>query len=277
MVSRFISTLAGLALVVAVYSSTATAQERGRGGRFGMPPGAESLMLLGAEPVQKELNLTDDQKAQVQKIVDGMRTEMMETFSGLQDLSPEERREKMDELRVEMGKKVVEIQKKADALLKPEQIERLKQLSVQRRGVGALEDAAVATALKLTDQQKKKIADIREAGARAQRESFQAAGGGGGGGGGGDREAMRERMTKFRAEQDAKVAEVLTAEQRDQLEKMKGKKFDFPPGGGFGGFGGAGGAGGNAALQTTRGAAAMKSTTSCVNRCGKRPSPRTIS
>ncbi len=261
MVARFLSTLAVMALVAAVCSSTATAQERGRGGpgRFGMPPGAESLMLLGTEPVQKELNLTDDQKAQVQKIVDNMRTEMMETFSGLQDLSPEERREKMGELREEMGKKVAEIQKKADALLKPEQIERLKQLSVQRRGVGALEDAAVASALKLTDEQKKKIADIREAGMRAQREAFQAAGGGAGGaggagggaggaggagGGGGDREAMRERMTKFRAEQDAKVAEVLTSEQREQLEKLKGKKFDFPPGGGFGGFGGAGGGGG---------------------------------
>ena len=218
-----------LGIAVLLVASSAEAQQRrggGFGGRGGMVPGMDVLMMLTQEPVQKELKLTTEQTTKVTEAADEMRSEMQEIFSGLQDLSPEERREKMQELRGEAEKMAKELKGKVDALLDPSQKNRLKQLAVQRRGAfGALQDAEVASALKLTDEQKKKVATMAEE-ARPGRGQ-----GPGGGGGGGDREAMRERFQAMQKERNEKALAILTAEQKADLEKLQGPKFDFPPGG----------------------------------------------
>jgi hypothetical protein len=138
---------------------------------------------------------------------------------------------------------MAETDKKIAAALKPEQATRLKELSIQRRGPMALMDPEVATALKLSDDQKEKIGEALRPGP---------GGGGGGGGGGGfnpnasdeERAAARERMEKARAERETKVKGILSADQNEQFTKMQGKKFDFPAPQGRPGGGGGGGRGG---------------------------------
>jgi hypothetical protein len=64
--------------------------------------------------------------------------------------------------------------------------------------------------------------------------------------GGGDREKAREQFRKLREEAEAKVLAVLTSEQKEQFESLKGDSFEMPEGGvGFrrGGFRGRGGEG----------------------------------
>ncbi|MBI2827634.1 MAG: hypothetical protein HYX69_23405 [Planctomycetia bacterium] len=217
---------------IVLNAAAASAQDRQRGGGFGGRMGGQTaegskVGLLGMETVQKELKLSADQTATVQKMAGEMRSQMQETFSGLQDLSAEERREKMTEMRAEMAKMSKAAYAKADALLNPEQRERLNQLSLQQRGTAGLSDPETATALKLSDEQKQKLKALAEAAQEQRRAAFQAAGGGGGGGG-------RERFAAMQKEQDEKAMQVLSAEQRDQFEKMKGKKFEFPERGGQG-------------------------------------------
>src|SRR5438309_229780 len=98
----------GLALLLVVLvAASADAQNRGRGGArgagrgFGGPagPGGGNIALVQSEQVQKELEMTDDQKQAIGKIGDEVRAEMRESLGGLRDLSPEERRAKMAELR----------------------------------------------------------------------------------------------------------------------------------------------------------------------------------
>jgi hypothetical protein len=96
-------------------------------------------------------------------------------------------------------------------------------------------DPEVATALKLSDDQKEKIGEALRPGQ----------GGGGGFGGAGpnasdeERAAARERFNKAREERETKVKGILSSDQNEQFTKMQGKKFDFPapqgrPGGGGG-------------------------------------------
>ncbi|HEY4310373.1 MAG TPA: hypothetical protein VGN12_13055 [Pirellulales bacterium] len=232
--SRWI-VVAALAVVVGVSSITvASAQQRGRGGAggrgMGMAPGADVLMMLTLEPVQKELKLTDAQTTTVREAGEQMQSEMRETFSGLQDLSQEERREKMQELRGEIEKKVKELRAKVDTTLDASQKDRLKQLVLQRRGVlQSLQDAEVATSLKLTDEQKKKVETL-VAESRPGRGQ-----GGAAAAGDGDRAAMRERFAAMQKERNEKALGILTAEQKSEFEKLQGAKFDFPAGRG-GGF-----------------------------------------
>ena len=47
--------------------------------------------------------------------------------------------------------------------------------------------------------------------------------------GGGDQGQIREKMGELRKEAGEKATAILTDGQREQFEKMKGPKFEFPP------------------------------------------------
>jgi len=198
---------AGTALGIALACvASAEAQRGGGGGRGGFGGGmggfgADSLSLTSNEKVQKELDLTAEQKDGLKKLSDEVRAARPD-FASFRDLSEDERRAKMDALRTEMQERAKATQAKVDALLLPPQVERLKELRIQRLGAGALGDAEVAKALNISDDQKKQLADVREAGMAQMRELFQP--GGGGGGDETERAARREKMTTFQKEQTDK-------------------------------------------------------------------------
>ncbi len=226
-------TVLGVLCLVTVAGAQQQRRGGGGGGGFGGGrgmPGMDTLMILRQEEVQKELKLSADQTTKLTEIATNAMSEMQEIFSGLQDLSPEERREKMQELRGEAETKAKEVRGKVDAVLDAAQKDRLKQLSIQRRGAfGALQDPEVVAALNLTADQKSKLEAMV-----AETRPGRGQGGGGGGGGGGDREAMRERFQAMQKERNDKALGILTAEQKTAFEKLQGAKFTFPAGrGGF--------------------------------------------
>ena len=106
---------------------------QGRGG-FGRGGGGSLAMLLGNASVQKELKLNDEQIGKAKEVSEKIGGEAREKFQGLQDLSPEERREKMQAINKEINDATL---KAAGEFLKPEQITRLKQISYQARGATA--------------------------------------------------------------------------------------------------------------------------------------------
>lgn len=193
----------------------------GGGGMMGPGGGANmSLMLLRNEKVQKELDLVDDQKTKIKELGDKAQAEMREAFSGLRDLSQEERRAKMEEMRKKSEARAKETAKKLDEILLPQQKERLDQIELQIQGVGALRNAEVQKTLGITEEQKAKFKTIGEESQKQMRELFE------------KRDEMeqgqmREKMQAMQKEVGEKTLGVLTQEQKEKFEKMKGPKFDI--------------------------------------------------
>ncbi len=222
-------TLCGLA---ACESSTAQDNQQGRRGqgRFGMGgAGASSLGLLGIDVVQKDLKVSDDQKASIQKLQDSA-SEARSALRG-QGLSREEMTAKFQEMTKDQDAKIA-------GILDDKQKARLKEIRLQRRGAQGLTDKELAEALKLTDDQVNKIKEIVDAMQKEMQDAFQSAGQGG------DRTAMRDKMTKLRKDTDDKILAVLTPDQKTSYDKMLGTKIDLPQNAGFGGGGGRGQGGG---------------------------------
>ncbi len=224
-----LSFFAGWALALAALMTSSASAQFGRG--FQMPPAVQTILLLRTEAVQKELDLGTEQTKSISDMAGQMQSDAMEIMSGLQDLTEEERKEELPNLMKMMGEKGKELQAKVDKILNPKQTARVKELSLQRRGVAALQDDEIVAALKVSDEQKTQLIAIRDSLAKAQEEVMKAVIAGGGGA---DRSTIQAKMEAMRKDLGDKALAVLTTEQRDQFEKMKGAKFNFPPTRGFG-------------------------------------------
>ena len=218
-----------LTAVVVLLSGVAAQAQPGRGpggpgGMMGGGPGAGLSQLLRFEPVQKEIELVDDQKAKLKELGDSTMADMRKLFEGLND---EQRRAKFEELRKQAPEREAELVKKVEGILLPHQVTRLKQLRVQMLGARAIRDEAIAKDLGITEEQKGKLAamdkededrraKVREEMSKLSEEERRA-----------KFREMFDNFAKTREEREGKVFGVLTQEQKDKLEQLKGKKADI--------------------------------------------------
>jgi Spy/CpxP family protein refolding chaperone len=226
---RLLGTAAVL-IGVLIIPAVAIAQpnnDRGRGGPGGPGffGGGGTLGLALRDEVQQELQLVDEQKDNVQSLADQMRDEVREMFSQFRDLDDEERRARFEEIRPKLEKMNADVEAKLQKTLLPHQFERLKQIDVQSRlqrgGSYALTSGDLAKTLNITDEQKEKL---EKRAAEVQQE-------------------LEAQIRQLRTDARKKLLEeVLTAEQRAQLDKLMGDEFDLPePRWDFGRFRGRGG------------------------------------
>lgn len=241
----FRSSMAAMLLVaLSVTPSFAQGGRRGGGpggpggmGMMGGMRGGGDLALLGlmrVEEVQKEIDMMPDQVAALDKLSESLRGERPD-FRAIRDASEDERQEMMEKFRKsqeELGKKATE---QLEELLLPEQLDRLRQISLQQQGSGAFSDKRVIEKLKITEEQQEKIRErmmeLGEEMREEMRELFQS----------GDREKMGEVMGKMREKQLEEAKKILSSSQRSQFEEMLGKPFEMPQRPMFGGRGGRGG------------------------------------
>ncbi len=202
------------------------------GGGFGQPGGGfggRPEDLLRRDDVRKELELVDDQIKQLDELGNRQREGGRDRFAGLQDLSQEERGQKMREIFEQLA---AETQKELDKILLPHQSERLGQLVVQFRLRGgasrALTSTQVTEDLKITDEQKENI----------QKKADELQG------------ELDKKIAQLREELQAEILKELTPEQQAQWKELVGKPFEFQQtqggigGGNFGGGNRGGGPGG---------------------------------
>ncbi len=227
-----------LAVAICVVATTVAAmaqgqgQGRGRGfggfGRGGGGFGNDPTVLLSIEPVQKELDLSADQKTQVQKLADDSRQARQDLFQS--GAAPEEMQTKMQDM-AKANKK------KADEILLAPQRDRLDQISIQfaiqTQGPGAFTRQDIVDKLGLTAEQKDKIQALADDMQQKIMGIFQDAAG--------DFQAAQEKVTKLRDEQKDKAMELLTADQKTKLTALTGKEFKIDPMAMFGGRGRRGG------------------------------------
>jgi Spy/CpxP family protein refolding chaperone len=216
---------AGL-VVVALVAQAAMAQNqagrRGRGGpggggMFGPPTAGR---LLGAKEVQDALKLTEDQKTKIEKINEDSRGEVRKAF---QDGGGD--RDKMMEIAKDTSNKINEV-------LDAGQQKRLVGIMIQVNGAAAIADPAVAKELNITDDQKKKLAEVRQ-GVRSELEKLRDDNG--------SREDRAKKVQEIQDDVNKKILAELTSDQQAQLESLKGEKIDVSqlrgPGGPGGGRG----------------------------------------
>jgi Spy/CpxP family protein refolding chaperone len=215
-VTRAFTLILGICFVVA---PLAQAQRPGGGfggGGFGGGGFGGGGNVISTEAVQKELGLSTEQTDKLKLITEEAQKSMRGLFQ--RPAEGEDREKARAAMQEKMQAAAKELTSKVEAVLTPEQKKRLKEIQLQAQGIRALTNEEVVNALKITDEQKKKIEEIRE----ANRPQF-----GRGGQGGGERPSF-ERFQEQQKETEAKIMDVLTAEQKSSFEAMKGKKFDMP-------------------------------------------------
>ena len=239
--------------------------QQGRGGGFGSTRGGGTTTLLGLcqnASVQKEIDLVDEQKADLTKLrtsQDEARRSRASTRAGsrtggfdreaLQNATREEREKIIADARAARdapeavkkreaeaatrAKESAERQKKEDVkvaeILLPPQLARVKEIRIQLMGLRALSDTDVIAKLQITTAQQKQIKEIPEKAQEASREEMREAFSN-------LRDLSREErtaaFTKFREKAETqqedtekKVLAVLSSKQKTSLEGLKGKPF----------------------------------------------------
>jgi hypothetical protein len=191
------------------------------------------LGLLRMEEVRAELKVSEEQGTRIREAGEALRDSLPPPeidFANLRDAEPEEREAAMAKLREHGAKVEAEARAKLAGILDEAQMKRLRGLWVQRAGaIAALNDAAIATELKLSDDQKKTLAAQRDEqrgqfGGRRRGEGGPPPGGGGGEGAGN----FLERMQQARKEAEEKALGVLNDEQKAAFSALKGDAFQFP-------------------------------------------------
>ena len=201
-------------------AAQAQAAEGSRGGsRRGFGRGS-LLALLRMEQVQKEMKLSEEQTAKVNKLVEKLGAEMREQYAALRKIEDrDQRRAKMTELSEQIDGKVREQLRGA---LKRDQMMRLYQIRMQVRPVAdSLSNQYVARRLKLTEEQQKKVAEISKETQAKQSELFGAMRNASDA----QRSEAFQKLRQLRSAADEKALAVLTAEQKEAFENMKGEKI----------------------------------------------------
>jgi hypothetical protein len=197
-------TVVALALLATVLlTGSAFAQRRG-----GFGGGRQTLLRM--PEVQAELKLTDEQKTKVTEMLEKQRGQGR--GQGFRDLSREEREKQLAERRAAA-------QKELAAFLNADQLKRYRQLQLQQQGLPALRETALQDELKLTPEQRTKVATILQEQSEEMRSAF---------GGGGDRGAARSQMEAIRKKTSEKLEALLTDDQKKRWKEMLGEPFKFP-------------------------------------------------
>jgi hypothetical protein len=205
--------------VLAAKVAEAQTETPRRGGR-GFPVSAARLAT--AEEVEAALKLSDEQKQKVADINEELRADVGQAFQSGGGF------DQIRKLNEEASAKLAEA-------LDETQLKRLMGILVQVNGPGALVEPWVIAELKLSDEQKTKLADIRQAGWRSFGEAFQEMR---------DqnlsRDEMRAKFEELRDDTEQKLLAELTAEQKAQLDSLPGEPIEIDltqfrgPGGGSG-------------------------------------------
>jgi Spy/CpxP family protein refolding chaperone len=204
---RPLSTLCVVVLAASAAAPRASAQVAGFVKLF-RPYHQTALAQL--PEVEQDLKLTGEQKSKIVELYDKLNEDRQALFPKAQS--------DFEGFIADMTKLTNDAAKAVNALLDETQQKRLAEIYVQANGPIAAFDDAVATELKLTDDQKKKLIDVRN----EQFGSFQ----------GVDWQSMSEeeankKIDEIIAEQNKAYAAVLTDEQRAALDKMQGEKLEI--------------------------------------------------
>jgi hypothetical protein len=173
--------------------------------------------LVFREKVLDELKVSDEQR---EKLMQYLMEQIMETGPFLDSLpaTGQEREKKLKEHRKNALEKLA---KHLKEVLQPEQLKRLRQVTLQQEGGFALGQDDVQKELKISQEQLKKfMAVVQELQKQVEALVKQAQSGG-------NPEEIRPKIEKVRKEHAKKLEAVLTDAQKKQWKELLGPPFEL--------------------------------------------------
>ncbi len=200
--------IAMLLVTVVLLPTVVLAAEDSRSAFQGWPgPGYYYLpgyYMLQQEYVQKELELVPEQKKRLEEIAKKVYEDMQEDqkqWAKYRDMTPEERQEFFAKMRERYQKRIEDAKAEVEKVLLPHQLALLRKIEERQRLGTYLSWPQMLERLGLSEEQKKKIADIRNQTQQKTRE-------------------LQQKLTEAYQESQAKLLDVLTPEQRNRLEEL---------------------------------------------------------
>ena len=181
--------------------------------------------LIQTEIVQNDLKLDEQQIKQVMKWATDFLAKYREKLAVLLKLPSDERREKIVSLLAESRKIAYE---ELGKILKPEKLERLRQIERRASGVKVLLDEETAGPLKMTDDQRSKVKETVKKIDEELQSAFSESKG--------SKEKFSskenfEKLWRQRLDLEAtglmRIKELLTSEQQKAWEKQVGEPIDL--------------------------------------------------
>ena len=192
---------------------------QGRRIRIALPP-TKGTLIRRAD-VQKELGIDEEQQ---QKLKDVLVDSLKEMQTAAQALQGERTREKFVEYQKNMRKANKMVEDQLDVMLKPEQAKRLMEITLQIQGVNALNTPPIIKELNISKEQRAAIQKVWVEAANKRRklrsEALAAKI---------DRKQYAQKLQETNKEVTKETMEVLSKEQKEKLQKLKGKPFKRQP------------------------------------------------
>ena len=184
------------------------------------PDGAHILMMMVGPQfavllptVQDDLKLSQPQRQSLNQLNAGMSQGLQQRMQGLERASPQEREGVLNQFREGANKQIGEMLSK---LLTGEQQARLRQIVLQQQGLFALGDPDIAARLKLTDAQRGQFMRvIQEMQQRMEALQQKAQSG--------QVQSIPQEASRIRKEQEARIEDLLTTDQKQAWKAMLGK------------------------------------------------------
>jgi Spy/CpxP family protein refolding chaperone len=194
----FLTAVAGLLVSgTSALAQTSRSSKRPSANAGSPPLSIPGFWALGLDSVQKELRLSDLQKRQLRQIGDTYQAKALEAEDNLRRLPPEEQRLQAEALREHARRDMETVRKQVVEALTPQQLQAYHKIDFRLRVPTALSDARVLSALEVSDQQRARLRQVRE--------------------------AMEAKFQQLQAEAAEKTLEVLTPDQRAQLKEQLDK------------------------------------------------------
>jgi len=211
-----------LIAILTVTAGSVMAQGQGRRGRgFGNPYAVTTL--INRDDVKETLKLTDEQKAKLMDVLAQAQTRRREAFQGLgiTDFAniTDEDRKRMTKVFTTVG---IEITKNVLGALNPDQVKRIKEISIQHEGFGAAADTVFQDELGITEDQKAKIDALTQKMMTANFELFGKVRDGEM-----EQGAMQDAMKKNQVTLTEEIGKILTADQKAKIKDMSGTPFEI--------------------------------------------------
>ena len=175
-----------------------------------------SSFLVFRDKIQKELKLTEEQKAKLDQRLRELLPDARLVLRKIEGLRPEEREKEMGTYRLSAHAKLAAVAKEC---LDERQRVRLRQLEMQREGLFG--GGEIWNELQVTDEQRKQfVAEIRQVHRRIGPllEAAQK---------GGNPDAIRPKILQLRGELQGKLEALLTETQKKRWKEMRGEPIEL--------------------------------------------------
>ena len=203
-------------IILSVVLTGIVTSAHGQGFRGAGNPAENPAMLLQRDDVRGDLQITDEQKAKLYDLQQGLSSRFREAMQAGGD-DPEVRRKAFENI----GKKIAE---EVNAILTVAQQTRLKEIAIQLAGFSSATIAEVQKGLAVTDEQKTKISDLVTRMKKASAEAWEKVRAG---------EIQfpdaLDTMKKNQKVLNIEIGKILTQAQKDKLKTLGGKAFVETP------------------------------------------------